>query len=102
MYNLDRIRKEFFWDYHFTNDEILSIANSANEREKKFLFSKILLNSNEMIQDLEIFSFNDLEIYLNDFQVSNFNYDYIFKRKNVAEAYFLEKKILVDELRWTA
>jgi len=39
MYNLDRIRKECFWDYHFTNDEILSIANSANEREKKFLFS---------------------------------------------------------------
>ena len=102
MYNLDRIRKEFFWDYHFTNDEILSIANSANEREKKFLFSKILLNSNEMIQDLEIFSFNDLEIYLNDFQVSNFNYDYIFKRKNVAEAYFLGKELLVDELRWTA
>ena len=102
MYTLDRIRKECFWDYHFTNDEILSIANSANEREKKFLFSKILLNSNEMIQDLEIFSFNDLETYLNDFQVSNFNYDYIFKRKNVAEAYFLGKELLVDELRWTA
>ncbi|RLA83602.1 MAG: hypothetical protein DRG78_03935 [Epsilonproteobacteria bacterium] len=102
MYNLGRINKECFWDYHFKNEEILKIAEGDNIREKKFLFAKILLNSTEMFQDLEIFCHDDLEQFINEFQVSSFNYDYIFKRKNVAEVYFLDKELLVDELRWTA
>jgi len=70
------------------------------KEEKSFLFSKILLNSTEMLQDLEIFSIDDLTVFINDFKVTNFNHDYIFKRKNIAEVYFLDKELLVDELRW--
>lgn len=94
MFDCSRINKDCFWDYHFSDEEILTIAKGDNIREKKFLFSKILLNSTEMLQDLELF--------LDEFKVSNFNYDYIFKRKNVAEVYFLDKELQVDELRWTA
>jgi len=36
MYDLDRINKKCFWDYHFENSEILEIANSDDERRKKF------------------------------------------------------------------
>ncbi len=102
MYNLSRINKECFWDYTFSDEEILALANSENIRKKKYLFEKILLNSTEMLQDLEIFKKDDLKILIAEFKVSNFNYDYIFRRKNIAEVYFLDKELLVDELRWVA
>jgi hypothetical protein len=102
MVNLDRILKTCFWEYNFTTDNILKISQGENMREKKFLFEKILLNSTEMLQDLQIFTQKDLEFLIEDFKVTVFNHDYVFKRKNIAEVYFLNKDLEVDELKWIA
>lgn len=100
MFDVKRINKECFWEYSFSDKEILNFSKSDDFREKKFLFEKILLNSTEVLQDLEILKKNDIETLLKEFNIPAFNNDYIFKRKNIADVYFLDKELLVDELKW--
>jgi hypothetical protein len=49
---------------------------------------------------LTIFKIEELEKLLNDYSVPKFNYDFFFRRKNIAEYYFLGKELLIDELKW--
>jgi len=102
MINYERIKKDCFWDYNFSNEEILQLASSDNEREKDFLFQKILLNSTNIFSDLKIFDDKILSYLIENYKVPKFNYNHAFKRKNMAEIYFLNKPVLVNELKWTA
>jgi hypothetical protein len=49
---------------------------------------------------VRIFKFNDLKKLIEDFKVPEFNHDFIFKRKNMAEVFFLDKPLLIEELQW--
>ena len=100
MLDLKRMKKECFWDYDFSDKEILDLAKSDNRHEKSFLFQKILLNSTKLFKDLKIFDKEDIVWLIEDYQVPSFNYEYAFKRKNLAEVYFLNKPLLIDELKW--
>jgi len=100
--NYKRIKKDCFWDYNFSNDDILKLASSKNEREKNFLFQKILLNSTNIFSDLKIFDIDVLKKLLENYKVPKFNYAHAFKRKNMAEVYFFDKPVLVNELKWVA
>lgn len=102
MIDFKRIKKECFWDYNFTDEEILQMANSENIWEKSFLFQKILLNSTSLLNDLKIFELDVLKELLENYKVPAFNHDYIFRRKNIAEVYFFDKPLLIEELKWTA
>ncbi len=102
MINYKRIQKDFFWDSYITESEINSILGGNDLRRKAFLFEKILLNSTKLFLDLNIFSRNELVMLLENFKVPIFNSNYIFRRKNIAEVYFLDKPLLIDELKWTA
>ena len=101
MINFKRIKKDCFWDYDFSDEEIRKLATSDNLREKSFLFQKILLNSTNLFNDLKIFKRDDLVDLITNYKISAFNHNYAFKRKNMAEVYFLDKPLLVDELKWT-
>ena len=100
--DIDRLLKDCFWEYNFTSDDILQMANSNDWRKKSFLFEKILLNSTKMIKDLKIFKPGDLKKLIEDFKIPQFNSKFAFKRKNIAEVYFLDKEVLVNELKWVA
>ncbi len=102
MIDYEKIKKECFWEYDFSEKEIQDMAKSDSLQKKKFLFEKILLNSTTLFNDLKIFSKSDLETLITDYKVPSFNHDYIFKRKNMAEVYFLDKPLLVNELKWVA
>ena len=97
---LDNIIKDCFWDLDFTDRDLADIINSKDIKKKSFLFDKILLNSTNLFIDLKIFNSDDLKILIEKFEVPNFNYDYIFRRKNIVEVYFLDKPLLIDELKW--
>lgn len=99
---LDNIIKDCFWDLNFTDRDIKDIINSKDIKRKSFLFNKILLNSTNLFMDLKIFSNDDLKILIEKYEVPKFNYDYIFRRKNIVEVYFLDKPLLIDELKWVA
>lgn len=100
--NYTRIKKDCFWDLDVSEADIKNIIASGNERKKKMLFEKILLNSTALFKDLRIFNSSDLEGYLENYKVPKFNSDYAFRRKNLAEVYFFAKPLLIDELKWTA
>ena len=100
MVNIDRIKKDCFWEYNFSNEEIVNIAKRGDKRQKQFLFEKILLNSTSLFNDLKIFSKKDLKELIENYKIPSFNKNYAFKRKNIAEVYFLNKPLLVNELKW--
>ncbi len=102
MINFERIKKDCFWDYTFSDEEIAALAVSENDKEKSFLFQKILLNSTSLFNDLKIFKRDVLLDLLSNYKVPTFNHDYIFRRKNIAEVYFFDKPLLVEELKWVA
>ena len=98
----EQILKDCFWEYNFDVEKIKELANSMDYAEKKFLFGKILVISTEVLSALGIFKFNDLKKLIEDFKVPEFNHDFIFKRKNMAEVFFLDKPLLIEELQWLA
>ena len=98
----NKIVKECFWEYHFSAEEIGQLFKSSDKREKQFLFEKILLNSHELFQDMALFDKQDLEVMLEAYVVPRFNKEYIYRRKNSVEYYFLDKPLMIDELKWTA
>ena len=100
--NYARIKKDCFWDLDISEAEIENIAKSNDERKKKMLFEKILLNSTVLFKDLKIFCLIDLENYLDNYTIPRFNSQYAFRRKNMAEVYFFDKPLLIDELKWVA
>ncbi len=102
MINYEKIQNECFWEYNFDEKEIQKIASSDDLQMKRFLFEKILLNSTTLFNDLKIFSKDDLGVLITGYKVPSFNHDYIFKRKNMAEVYFLNKHLLIDELQWVS
>jgi hypothetical protein len=95
------IIKDCFWDLQFDEKDIKKIIASNDIQKKSFLFDKILLNSTHLFHALKIFTLDEIEYFLNKFVIPRFNHDYIFKRKNMAEVYFLNKPLLINELKWT-
>jgi len=100
--NLKRIAKECFWDMNITEKDIVAIIHGDDLAQKKFLFRKILLNSSRVFSDLKIFDRDELKKMIEEFVVPKFNHDYIFRRHNIVEVYFLDKPLLIDELKWVA
>lgn len=102
MINYERIIKDCFWDLNINAKDIEDILYSDDKRQKAFLFNKILLNSTQMLIDLQIFSIDEIRTFLDEYKVPRFNHNYIFRRKNIAEVYFLDKLLEIDELKWIA
>ncbi len=102
MINYKRIKKDCFWDLNISNDEIDDILVGKDERKKKMLFEKILLNSTSLFKDIAIFEKDQLSILLDNYKIPKFNEKYAFRRKNMVEVYFFDKPLLIDELKWVA
>jgi len=95
-----RIIKDCFWDSNITVEDIDIMFHSGEIRTEKYLFEKILINSTDILTDLKLFKKNELKIIMDNFEVPAFNHDYIFRRKNIAEVYFFDAPLLVEELKW--
>ncbi len=102
MVNYLRIKKDCFWDLDISSKEIVDIANGNDSRKKSYLFEKILLNSTKLFIDLKIFGKDELRVLVKNFEIPRFNHEYAFRRKNMAEVYFFNKPLLIDELKWIA
>ena len=100
--NYTRIKKDCFWDLDISEIDLQNIIKGDDERKKQILFEKILLNSTALFKDLKIFDIKDIENYLEKYKVPKFNSKYAFRRKNLAEVYFFDKPLLIDELKWVA
>lgn len=99
---ITNILKDCFWEYNFNEDEIISLAKSPNRQEQLFLFSKILENAKQLIKSIKIFSKSDLEMMIASYTIPTFNHNYISRRINILEYYFLDKPLTITELKWVA
>ncbi len=97
---LQTILKDCFWEYNFSKEDIVKLAKSQNIAEKKFLFEKILANSTMLIKSMEIFDKNNLKELIESYQIPMFNKDYLSRRLNMLEFYFLNKPLTINELKW--
>ena len=102
MVNYERIKKDCFWDLDISNEEIDNIVTGEDERKKRMLFEKILLNSTALFQDMRIFDKEELAFLVESYNVPKFNEEYAKRRKNMVEVYFFDKPLLIDELKWVA
>ncbi|MEA1953842.1 MAG: hypothetical protein U9O24_05580 [Campylobacterota bacterium] len=100
--NYNQIIKDCLWEYTMSKDEISDLANSSDFREQQFLFAKILENSTQLFNSMEIFDKDSLERLIVAYRVPTFNRDYMARRKNMLEYYFLDKPLTVNELKWIA
>jgi len=92
-----QLLKDCFWEYDFKSSDIVNMSISKDEREKKFLFEKILLNSTEMLKSMEIFDKNSLKKLIEEYKIPTFNHDYTARRINILEYYFLNKTLTVKK-----
>jgi hypothetical protein len=96
------IIKDCFWEYDFSKKDIYSMANGNDMKAKVFLFSKILANATDMIKSMKIFSKDDLDKLVESYEAPSFNNDFLKRRLNMLEFYFLGKELTVTELKWVA
>jgi len=100
-YNLERIKKYCFWDYIFSDVELIAMANDdVNSRAVNFLFEKIFKNSIKPEQDLTIFPQEVLKYKLKNYQPSQFNHKYFATRKAVLLFVFGLSTELPEEKKW--
>lgn len=95
-----RIVKECFWDMNYSEKDIEKILNGSDSVYRKLLFDKILGNSTRMLYDLKVFPINELAIFLEETRIPRFNGEYLSRRKNIAEVFFLNKPLKIVELKW--
>ena len=100
MADLERILRECFWDLQMTADELERILQGEDDRRKRFVFEKILLNSSNYLRDLQLFDRRQLYRMLTEMKVPEFNRDYILRRKNIAEVFFFDLPLHIKELQW--
>ena len=98
--DFNRIIKECFWDLNISAEDIRNILSAPDNRSKSFLFEKILANSTKLLSDLQLFDKITLKTMLEEYKPGQFNHDYLFKRKNIAQVFFFDEPLLIDELKW--
>ena len=96
----ERIRHECLWEFHFTNDEILEMAMHGDPQEKKFLFSKIMENSTDVLKALNIFSPTDRRKMLLNYKPPKFNHDFLERRHKILNYLITNQSVDIPELRW--
>jgi len=99
---IKNILKDCFWEYNFNENDIISLAKSQNRQEQMFLFTKILENAKELLKSMKIFDESDLKRLIESYTLPSFKHDYMARRLNIVEYYFLDKPLTINELKWVA
>ena len=99
---IKNILKECFWEYNFKEDDLISLSKSQDKQEQMFLFTKILENAKELLKSMKIFNKSDLESLINSYTLPSFKHEYMARRLNIVEYYFLDKPLTINELKWVA
>jgi len=99
---IKNILKDCFWEYNFNENDIISLAKSQNRQEQMFLFTKILENAKELLKSMKIFDKSDLKRLIESYTLPSFKHDYMARRLNIVEYFFLDKPLTINELKWVA
>jgi len=95
----EKIIKDCFWDSNISENDLKKIIDSHDEREKRKLFSKIIYNSKDKLQALQIFTHEELKYFFLDFKVT-YNKKYINRCILVLKSLLLGEKYHINGLEW--
>jgi hypothetical protein len=96
----EKIRRECFWVFTFTESEIYIMARRGTDREKLFLFSKLIENSSDLLKALAIFSPGDQQKLINTYKVPSFNSFFLEKRHKILRYFINNENVDIPQLRW--
>ena len=96
----DTINRECFWDYDFSDSEIVEMAQQGSDKEKMFLFEKIIENATDVMKSLRIFSQSDQYEMLLKYNVPKFKRDFLERRYKILKYFIMEEEVDIPELRW--
>ncbi|CAA6804811.1 MAG: Unknown protein [uncultured Sulfurovum sp.] len=99
---IQNILRDCFWEYNFNEDGLISLAKSKDRQEQIFLFTKILENAKELLKSMKIFDKSELKTLIESYKLPSFKHDYMARRLNMLEYYFLDKPLTINELKWVA
>jgi hypothetical protein len=99
MNKFERIKKECFWDYDISVEDIKKIFHEGTRQEKKKLFEKIMYISSDKLGDLMLFTKDELKEFFKDF-VPSYNVKYVKKHCDVLKYLLLDEQELIEELVW--
>ncbi len=99
MVDLERIKKECFWDTHISAEDLEKIIARQEKRELEKLFSKIIYNATDKLAALSIFSKEQLYEFFDEFKVT-YNHKYINRHLLVLRALLLDEKVHIKNLEW--
>jgi len=99
---IKNILKDCFWEYNFNENDIILLAKSQDRQEQMFLFTKILENAKELLKSMKIFDESDLKRLIESYTLPSFKHDYMARRLNIVEYFFLDKPLTINELKWVA
>ena len=98
--DVDTLNRECFWEYCMSNAELLEMAQHGTDQEKFFLFCKILENSQDVLQSLNIFSSGDQKKMLSRYSPPKFNRHFLEKRYKILLYFISGQEVDIPELRW--
>ena len=95
-----KIRRECLWEYTFTESEIFAMARNGSDREKMFLFSKLIANSTDILNALSLFSLSDRHKLILDYKAPAFNFSFLSKRHKILQYFINNEKVDIPQLQW--
>lgn len=95
------INNECFWEYDFSNSDIIQMARYGTEQEKMFLFTKIMENAGDVLKSLNIFSPGDQHELLRKYHVSDFKHNFLGRRHKILKHIITDEEVDIPELKWS-
>jgi hypothetical protein len=99
MVQYERIIKECFWDSNITPKQLEKIIQDNDQREMAKIFSKIIYNSSDKLNDLQIFTKYQLKKYFDELKIT-YNKRYIQKHVLILRSLLLGEKHYIKGLEW--
>ena len=81
-------------------DGIMAIFEKNNPAEKRFIFTKIFVNSTNVLKVLEIFPLAEIKQFLDEFRAPRHNREYLQRKRAIVRHLMLNEPVLVKELGW--
>ena len=78
----------------------MAIFEKNNPAEKRFLFTKIFVNSTNVLKALEIFPLAEIKQFLDEFHITHYNREYLQRKRDIVRNLMLNEPVSVKELRW--
>ncbi len=74
-------------------DGLVAIFEKNNPAEKRFLFTKMFVNSTNVLKVLEIFPLGEIKQFLDEFRATHYNREYLQRKRDIVRNVMLNEPV---------